>query len=491
MRSRREQIRAYRFVTRRIVAALLGSDPETSDQPLRRGALTTFASVMVGALVLAGVGIYGLVRPGGDTSWKQPGALIVEQDTGTRYVYSGGRLHPVLNYVSARLWLRRAQVTVVTVSTNSLADVPRGRPVGIPGAPDTLPDAGRLTGLPWSVCATRDPAGVAHDPMVTVLVGTRAAGATALTDDGLLVTAGEAGIALVWHGHRLRIPDRTALASLGWTNHPVLTVAPAFLNALPAGPDLVAPKVDGAGRDGPKVAGHTGTVGDVYQVTAPTGGGSGYLVLLPDGLAPISAVTAGLLLGHGSRSTPQRLSPTDYQAAQASPRTVDPVGAPTRRPRLADVADEVGPAVCAVYRGGRDATHPTTAVALYRQAPRRLTDRDPAGSPESTGDLGALRATTVVVPGGGGALVRAAAVPGVPTTSLFLVTDQGVRYPMPDDKALTALGYRDVTPVQIPADLLELLPAGPVLDQAAAGRSAPDRQPASGSPSPVPSGGGD
>ncbi len=488
MRSRREQIRAYRFVTRRIVAALLGSDPETSDQPLRRAALTTFASVMIGALVLAGVAIYGLVRPGGDTSWQQPGALIVEQDTGTRYVYSGGRLHPVLNYVSARLWLRRAQVTVVTVSTNSLAGVPRGRPVGIPGAPDTLPDAGRLRGLPWSVCATRDPAGVAHDPMVTVLVGTRAVGASALADDGLLVSAGDAGIALVWHGHRLRIPDRTALASLGWTNHPVLTVAPAFLNALPAGPDLVAPKVEGAGTDGPKVAGRTGTVGDVYQVTAPAGGGSGYLVLLSDGLAPISVVTADLLLGHGERATPRRLSPTGYQATRASHHTVDPAGAPTRRPRLADVADEVGPAVCAVYQGGRALSG--TAVELYRQAPQRLTDRDPADSSNGTGELGTLRATTVVVAGGGGALVRAAAVPGVPTTSLFLVTDQGIRYPVPDDGALTALGYGDVDPVRIPADLLELLPTGPVLDRAAAGRTATDHQPASGSPSPRPSGDG-
>jgi hypothetical protein len=72
----------------------------------------------------------------------------------------------------------------------------------------------------------------------------------------------------------------------------------------------------------------------------------------------------------------------------------------------------------------------------------------------------------------------------VRTGTTYVVTDQGIRYAVPDDKARTALGYGDVTPVQLPENLIELVPAGPVLDEKKANAfvSAP-----SDSPSPSPS----
>ncbi|MGA8115910.1 MAG: type VII secretion protein EccB [Actinocatenispora sp.] len=474
MRSRREQIRAYRFVTRRIVSALLGNEPDGVDVPLRRAGLTTFASVMVGAVALAGFGVYGLVRPGGDTSWRQAGALIVEKDTGTRFVYRAGRLHPVLNYASARLVLGAPQVTVVTVAAASLAGVPRGRPVGIPDAPDALPTVDRLAASPWSVCATRDPHTAGHEPIVTVLVGTRYRGADALADRGLLVSTDDTGTYLVWHGHRLRVPSRTGLSSLGWASHPTLRVAPAFLDALPAGPDVAAPDVPHAGEHGPRIAGRPGTVGAVYRVTAPNGTDQ-YTVLLADGLAPVSPVTADLLLGSAGRTAPARLSPTGFDRAPRSDTRLEPAGALDRRPQLATVPDEAGPAVCAAYRRGGD------SVEVYREAPEPVTDRDPAGPVGGTAP-GAPTATAVVVPGGGGALVRAVPAPGVSSGAMFLITDQGVRYGVPGARARAALGYGDVTPVPVPAELVELVPAGPALDPTAA-----DRYTTPGSSAPVPS----
>ena len=44
------------------------------------------------------------------------------------------------------------------MSQASIRDRPRGRTVGIVGAPDALPDRKSLTGLPWSVCDVPDPA---------------------------------------------------------------------------------------------------------------------------------------------------------------------------------------------------------------------------------------------------------------------------------------------------------------------------------------------
>lgn len=475
MRSRREQIRAYRFVTRRIVAALLGADPETSEPPMRRAGLTLFASAMIGALVLAGFGVYGLVRPGGSSSWRQTGVLIVEKDTGTRFVYRDGRLHPVLNYASARLLLGTARPDVVSVAADSLSGVPRGRPVGIANAPDTVPGTDALVGLPWTVCAARTPDRVAPDPIVTLLVGGDYPGRQPLGDRGVLVAAHGTGTWLIWHGTRLHLGGRVALASLNWAARTVTTVAPAFLNALPAGPDLAAPTIPHAGSDGPRVAGRTGTVGTVYRVRSPAG--TQYEVLLSDGLAPISEVTADLLLGRAGKTAAVTLSPAQQSAVPASGTDMEPKGLPLRRPDLMGVADDVGPALCAGYGAG------ATTVAVYPRAPAAVTDRDPAAANGTAATDGTLTATAVVVPGGHGALVRATAAPGVPTGPLYLVTDQGLRYAIADGAARTALGYSGTSPLLVPEDLLELIPAGPVLKVSAAHRyatgvasPAPDRK---------------
>lgn len=463
MRSRREQVRAYRFVTRRIVSALLGGDPETSEPPLRRAGLTMFASVMAGALVLAGFGVYGLVRPGGSASWRRGDALIVERDTGARFVYRAGRLHPVRNYASARLILGSAAPPVVTVAASSLTGARRGRPVGIPDAPDTLPPAGELTGLPWTVCAARDPEGVAHEVVVTLLIGGHHRGERMLGDHGLLVSSGDTTW-LLWHGRRLRVAGGTALSSLGWANWRTAPVAPAFLDAVPAGPDLAAPAVDGAGRAGPDIGGRHATVGTVYQVPGPHGSRQ-YQVLLADGLAPVHEVAAELLLGRDNRRA-HRLSPAAYDAAPHSHTTLEPEGMPAARPPLVSLgapesAGDRGPAVCAAYRGG------VPAVGTYRTAPATVVAREPGG-PTGTDPDGTPTVTAVVVPGGHGALVRATSAPGVPVGDTYLVTDQGLRYAVPGDKALTALGYGGVTPVRVPAELLDLVPTGPVLDPSAA-----------------------
>jgi Type VII secretion system ESX-1, transport TM domain B len=385
MRSRRAQFRAYRFVTRRIVTALVGGDPESADPPFGRSGLTTLASTMIGATMLAGFGVYGLVRPGGNTSWRQPGSLIVEQGTGARFVYRQGLLHPVLNDASARLLIGTARVRVVTVPASSLSGVARGRAVGIPGGPEELPGAAQLLGLPWSVCAAHNPAeAAAPDPLVTVLVGTRYPGARPLRDLGLLVSAKGSGRFLVWHGERLR-STAAALSALGWAAEPAMPVAPGFLKALPAGPDL----------------------------------------------------------------TPKRL--------------------PARRPALVSVPDEAGPAVCVSYRSGGTAT-----VEMYQRAPGQLTS--------ASGDTS--QPSRVLVPGGHGALVQPTTAGGTPDGRVtFLVTDQGIRYRVPDAKARTALGYGDVTPVPVPEAVLGLVPAGPVLSTTAAVSG-----PAAASPAPSRSG---
>ena len=54
-----------------------------------------------------------------------------------------------------------------------------------------------------------------------------------------------------------------------------------------------------------------------------------------------------------------------------------------------------------------------------------------------------------------------------------LISDQGLAFPVAGDPEIDALGYRGVSPVAATAELLALLPTGPTLERAAAGRPAP------------------
>src|SRR5262249_19310462 len=152
MVSRRDQFQAYRFMTRRSAGALLRDDSDTVEGPLRRLSGGATASVGVALLVVAVVGLFGLLSPGGSTSWKDGKSLILEKETGTRYVYLNGVLHPVINYASARLVLRGG-VGVVEVSQHSLAGTPRDAPIGIPAAPDSIPTTATLLAAPWTACS--------------------------------------------------------------------------------------------------------------------------------------------------------------------------------------------------------------------------------------------------------------------------------------------------------------------------------------------------
>ena len=59
MQTRRDQLAAYRYSVRRVMTALMGSDPEQAEQPMRRVATATLAGVLVAVLGLTGAGFYG------------------------------------------------------------------------------------------------------------------------------------------------------------------------------------------------------------------------------------------------------------------------------------------------------------------------------------------------------------------------------------------------------------------------------------------------
>jgi hypothetical protein len=74
----------------------------------------------------------------------------------------------------------------------------------------------------------------------------------------------------------------------------------------------------------------------------------------------------------------------------------------------------------------------------------------------------------VVIPKGTGVLAKDLPVAGAAAGAEYLVTDLGMKFPLSDQSVADALGYSQTAAVDVPNQLLALLPTGPVLDRTAA-----------------------
>lgn len=481
MQTRRDQVQAHRFVTTRVQSALLQGEPDPAETPLRRLTVSTFSSLMLAVLVVVGFGIIGLLRPGDKQGWKQTGVLIVEKETGSRFVYdpSDGAIHPVLNYASARLILNNANVAVRMFSRASLADAPRGPVRGLTGLPDALPDAKGLVSGPWTICST-PPATAEGTPATTVSIGFPAAGDHLAGGVGLLVrTPGQTPSGdyfLVWNDTRMRIPLTTPVqVGLGYNLGTAVDVDSAWINSVPPGPDLVAPSVTDVGTETDfTVAGRVARIGQVEKVPAEGGVPEQFYLVLRDGLAPLPATGALLLLGtetekraYGGQSPrPIEILRSDLSPLRLLSQQVVPDNFPDAAPKLANsTAGVAARTVCSAYTDTSGASA-AVQVSLAAGAPG-------VRSGASTGGTVPGGARQVVLPPGKAAVIRLLPHEGQPSDSIYLVTDVGAKYPVPSTDALGVLGYGGVTPVPVPGSIVNLLPTGPALDPAKANVDAP------------------
>ncbi|GIJ66467.1 type VII secretion protein EccB [Virgisporangium ochraceum] len=404
-----------------------------SRPPGRRAGLALLAGVLAAALGLAGFAVWGLLQPGGSTKWRSGSAVIVEKESGAKFVYLDGVLHPVANYASALLIVGAAKT--MQVARRSLAGAPRGPLLGIPGAPDALPRRRDLLAGPWAVC------GSVGSDRSTVVVGSAPRG-DPLGADGALVSTPDGAVHLLWQGRRARVREpETVLGMLVWgTPAPV---APAVVNALAAAADIGRVPVPGRGQPFGPVPG--ARIGQVFLVD-----GRQHAVALAAGLAPTTAFQAALVLGDPAtvervgQTAPTALSPGEYARL---PRTAFPgswIGLPDEVPRPVRIG--AAEAVCA-------SSVPGGEVVVSAAQPR--------GAPIAGSAPGL--ASEVRLPPGRGVLATARAAPGAEAGVVYLVTDLGVRYPLASSDVLPMLGFSGARPVPLPAEVLALLPTGPGL----------------------------
>ncbi|MFB9525477.1 type VII secretion protein EccB [Nonomuraea roseola] len=461
MQTRKDLYQAHRLMMQRLGMALLQAEPDVPESPMRRQNVAMFCGLLIAVLIVAGFGIWGLIKPGGATNLTEPGQLLVEEDTGATFVYSQEqrRLLPVTNYVSARLLLDSTDVKVRNVTAASLAGFTRGPMVGIPGLPPSLPVKEKLVKGPWSACVmnSKTPTGP-RDPFVT-LVGGTPVGGRPVGADAMVVVDSQRNGWVIWRDQRMRV-DPAGLAALGATT--LRQVPASWLNAVPEGVPFRGPSIPDLGRKVKGPDGRRAAVGQVFTTPGVAGGPPRWYVLRGDGLAAVSSTQADLLLNdpkikkaYGNR----RAVPIEIDAATANSRrsraNLLASGLPLTMPKVITVDTTVP--LCAVYS---DAAKGSVKAALTIGGTMSIPTPAVLGSEDYY--------SQVILPPGSAAL--AGLLPGEGQLNAVktydLITDQGRRYRLHSPDQVGKLGYDagDITPV--PAHLIHFIPPGPVLDPA-------------------------
>ncbi|MEV7282830.1 type VII secretion protein EccB [Streptomyces sp. NPDC093111] len=503
MASRRDELNAYTFAKKRTVAAFLQPSPSGTEEGAPKPLRAVVPGLIIGALVLAGFGAWGMFKPTAPKGWDKPGTkVIVGKQSTTRYVVlttGTGKdrktlLHPVLNLASARLLLNPDDFQVIQVEDKELdkGKPPRGPILGIPYAPDRLPaadDAG--TAKRWAVCEQPGGGNGGGVQKATFLFAKRDLGRTddksRLRPGQVLYVKGQKESAqyLVDHtGTKYRVNEKAQnlTTALFGVNRPPQQVTDDWLATLKTGTPIDYPVVPGAvGTDAGVNGGLTQEQDKVGMVLlARTGSGPQHYLVLQGRVQPISAFTAWLLMnapqtnGLKMEGTPSgvslgQLSPdatafaADRRWPEQQPHRVNSVGGPGARDTICSVLRSVGD------KG--QTTLSTWAGTAY-----------PA-------DITAGGTSTYVTPGTGLLYTQIQGRQSAPGGSLFLVTDTGLRYavqangdsdkgrseigagqqkqtdgrPEPSD-AQKRLGYEKVTPVPVPMEWSEFLSKGPRLD---------------------------
>ncbi|MFS8099754.1 type VII secretion protein EccB [Lentzea alba] len=450
MNNKSDQVQAHRFMLGRLTSALLRVDPDAPESPLHRTYRGSTIGGIIATVVCLVLLLFGFISPGGNKSWKVEGALVVADGSGARFLYAGGKLLPVLNFASAKL-VAGDQLVVKHVAEKSLQDVPRGDPLGIIGAPDALPALGSD---PWQVCTA-----VSRDRTGQTALGIGGgAGARPLGDDeAVVVETPDGKTSLLWRGKRHRVAaEHGALDALDGVPQPVKAPA-ALLDALPTGPDFAPMAIAGLGSAGPRLGSADSKIGRLYAVSGEL---SQHYVLTTAGLTPVSALDARLLgadprvrtAAYGGGEVAVTQLPGRVVSEHLSKAEPPPPVSPPRAVTL-----HSGQGLCAVVVPDGDA--PRTQIALSSQVSEE--GQPPYDQPGVAEPC--TKVDRIGVRPGSGALVRATTASGRVGDALYLVTDTGVKYPVPPDGA-KALGYGSSVSIGLSTSLLALLPTGASLD---------------------------
>ncbi|MFD6259507.1 type VII secretion protein EccB [Micromonospora chalcea] len=440
MQTQRDHVHAHQFMMGRLSSALVQGDPSTAEIPGRRAVTGLAFGVLISVLVVAGFAVYGWIVPGGSKAYTKAGVILVEKESGTRYVYLDGRLRPTPNLTSAML-IQGGAATVKLISQESIKDVPRGPSIGIDGAPQSIATGSMVAG-PWLACL---PGSVADTPgdRLGLNLDPRAEAAAVPADRFVVVRGADGPTYLVTAERKYRVGDPAVLVALGATTTRRVPAPENWLAFLPDGPALAPATIPGEGQSG-RVGDRTYPVGTLFR-QQPDTGAEQLLVLRRDGLAPLSR-TEFLLATATTGAKAVELTAADLAAARMSTDR----SLLTRLPDLTGLTpQEPAPNALCLRQNAVDGTRFASTAVLVPL------DRSGVGPDGQT--------SVRTRPGSGMAVLPAPfdsdTVPPLPT----YIADDGKAYPVGDQDSAKALKLDRVTHVPFPKELLALLPQGPAL----------------------------
>jgi type VII secretion protein EccB len=495
----KSQVQAYRFVLRRMQSALVRRDSVMLHDPMRTHGRATLVGFILGLLGVIGFVIFGLISP---SPAVPDSGIVIGKDSGTIYVVSGypKSLTPTFNLASARLLLMSLQkggtstqaAVPTVVPDDSLKDIPHNRRTGIVDGPQLLPTASQRISDNWGVC---DQLGIDNNlsPSVqlqratlqtTVYAGVANLGNELSVDSAVLAQGGDGKLYLIYrlpsnpndpNANTVRAEidqsQQAVLSTFRLSGIPARHISIGLLNAIPQVPPLTPPTISGTGTATafPPLKADGLRVGSVFAVNNVNGAPDIY-VLLPGGIQKVQDAVGQLIRASqsGSKVIPQ-VAPNEIndirQIQSTEPDALAVTTMPSVIPTILDPT--TSPVTCLGWNIVNNQPHTVVSVGAALPTPPGAKTVD-IGTPGPNGKIDHF-----YMPPGRGAVVQSAtSAQTFGKGPISLVTDNGLRYGIPDAATAAGLGLDNARPA--PESILSLLPNGTSLNVVDAQKSYDD-----------------
>ncbi len=165
MATKKDLVEAYSFSRRRLITAFLSGAPGGREVEPSRPGRTVVGGLALAVLLVAGAAIASVLASRTPEDWNQIGLVVTRGDQPATYVIleesESPALIPVINITSAQLILG-ADVKATSVDQEVVDEQTPGIPIGILGAPQTLPRPKQFIQSGWTAC-TGHQVGIAVD----------------------------------------------------------------------------------------------------------------------------------------------------------------------------------------------------------------------------------------------------------------------------------------------------------------------------------------
>ncbi|WP_343601679.1 type VII secretion protein EccB [Mycobacterium sp.] len=446
------QVSGWRFLLRRVEHAVVRRDTRMFDDPLAFYSRAVGLGIVIAVLVGLGAGLLAYFKPLGRRSGDN---LLVDRTTNQLYVVlpGSGELHPVYNLTSARLVLGNAG-SPAAVKSQELDRMPKGQPIGIPGAPYATPVSPDTTSS-WALCdVVSNPESVTpavHTSVIAMPLAIDASVGPMNPNEALLISYRDKEWVVTKDGrHVVDLTDRAVSSAVGIPVTARATpVSEGVYNALPDAAPWQLPLVPWAGAPNSVGLPANLVVGSVFQTQ--TEAGPQKYVVLRDGVARVNAITSAALRASNSFGL---IAPPAVESSAVAKIPERVYASPLPDEPLRVLARQDSPTLCWSWVREAGDQSPTTTVLTGRHLP----------IPPAVMGMGIKQiagAATVFIDGG--KFVQLQSPDPEHGEALYYIDPQGVRYGLPDAETAKTLGL--TSPKKAPWQIVRLLVDGPVLSK--------------------------